>query len=128
MDTSAPPALTCSIRASRSSRRSRSRAASPSAGRTGASRRRGPARGGRSAERRVAREEVPLDAALSRVGEFGAGLATRAGYVRFGGSLARAALSVLSYVPRLRRSIRAFGPDLLHINGLKMDLLGAWAC
>jgi glycosyltransferase involved in cell wall biosynthesis len=76
----------------------------------------------------VTTEEVPFDAALARVGEFGAGLATRAGYGRFAWSLARAALPAASYLRRLRRSIRAFGPDLLHTNGLKMDLLGVWAC
>ena len=82
----------------------------------------------RAAELGVTTEEVPFDAALSRVGEFGAGLATRAGYGRFAWRLARAAFPVAAYVPRLRKSIRAFGPDLLHTNGLKMDLLGAWAC
>jgi len=83
---------------------------------------------GRAAKLGVTTEEVPFGAALSRVGEFGAGLATRAGYGPFAWSLARAALPVAAYVPRLRRSIQAFGPDLLHTNGLKMDLLGAWAC
>ena len=80
-----------------------------------------------AAELGVTTEEVPLDAALARIGEFGAGLATRAGYVQFAWSLARAGLPVAVYVPSLRKSIRAFGPDLLHTNGLKMDLLGAWA-
>jgi glycosyltransferase involved in cell wall biosynthesis len=81
-----------------------------------------------AAELGVTTEEAPLDAALARIGEFGAGLATRAGYGRFAWSLARAAFPAAAYVPRLRKSIRAFGPDLLHANGLKMDLLGAWAC
>jgi glycosyltransferase involved in cell wall biosynthesis len=82
----------------------------------------------RAAELGVTTEEVPFDAALSRVGEFGAGLVRRGGYVQFVWSLARAALPVAAYVPRLRRTIRAFRPDLLHTNSLKMDLLGAWAC
>jgi glycosyltransferase involved in cell wall biosynthesis len=81
----------------------------------------------RAAELGVTTEEVPFDAALSRVGEFGTGLA-RAGYLEFVWSLACAALPAAAYVPRLRESIRAFGPDLLHTNTLKMDLLGAWAC
>jgi glycosyltransferase involved in cell wall biosynthesis len=82
----------------------------------------------RAAELGVTTEEVAFDPALSRVGEFGAGLATRAGQIRFVWSLAGAALPVATYVRRLGKSIRAFGPDLLHANGLKMDLLGAWAC
>src|SRR4029077_146456 len=82
----------------------------------------------RAAELGVTTEEMPFDAALSRVGEFGAGLVRRGGYVQFVWSLARAALPVAAYVPRLRRTIRAFRPDLLHTNSLKMDLLGAWAC
>ena len=81
----------------------------------------------RAAELGATAEEVPFDAAVSRVGEFGAALAGRAGYVRFARSLARAARPAAAYVLRLGKSIRAFGPDLLHANGLKMDLLGAWA-
>src|ERR1700716_1315362 len=65
----------------------------------------------RAAELGVATEEVPFDAAVSRGGEFGAGLA-RAGYLEFVWSLACAALPAAAYVPRLRESIRAFGPDL----------------
>jgi glycosyltransferase involved in cell wall biosynthesis len=80
----------------------------------------------RAAALGVTTEELRFDAALSRVGEFGAGLA-RAGYLRLVLSLARAALPAAAYVRRLGRSIRAFRPDLVHANGLKMDLLGSWA-
>src|ERR1700719_1633353 len=54
----------------------------------------------RAAELGVTTEELPFDAALSRVGEFGARLFRRAGYVRFVWSLARAARPVAAYVPR----------------------------
>ena len=30
------------------------------------------------------------------------------------------------YLGRLRRTVREFRPDVLHTNGLKMHLLGAW--
>jgi glycosyltransferase involved in cell wall biosynthesis len=46
------------------------------------------------------------------------------------GTLGRASLSAPSvalYTARLRRALAAAAPDLIHTNGFKMHLLGAWA-
>ena len=41
--------------------------------------------------------------------------------------LLRAAPFIAAYVRKLRRVIREFDPDVLHTNGFKMHILGAWA-
>jgi glycosyltransferase involved in cell wall biosynthesis len=71
---------------------------------------------------------VPFPPALARLGEarlngarnFGAGLSLAMRSVR-------AMPQIASYVLNLRRTLREITPDLVHGNGLKMDLLGAWA-
>jgi glycosyltransferase involved in cell wall biosynthesis len=68
---------------------------------------------------------VPYPRALARLGDAGA-----AGSTRIIGSLGRASLSTPSialYVGRLRRILAAAAPDLVHTNGFKMHVLGAWA-
>ena len=69
---------------------------------------------------------LPFPSALSRLGEAGASQAT-GGVLRLGLRLAWAAAPVGRYVRQLGREIRAFGPDILHTNSLKMHVLGAWA-
>ena len=69
---------------------------------------------------------VPFPPALARLGEHGAASAN-GGYARLATQIGLATPSVASYVRRLRRAIRLFGPDLIQTNGLKMHLLAAWA-
>jgi glycosyltransferase involved in cell wall biosynthesis len=42
-------------------------------------------------------------------------------------TLAQSSVSVYGYVRRLRAFIKQLRPDLIHTNGFKMHLLGAWA-
>jgi glycosyltransferase involved in cell wall biosynthesis len=42
-------------------------------------------------------------------------------------SLATSAASAVPYASRLRAEIRRIAPDVIHTNGLKMHVLGAWA-
>jgi glycosyltransferase involved in cell wall biosynthesis len=68
---------------------------------------------------------LPYPRALARLGD--AGAADRAQTI---GMLGRASLSTPSialYAARLRRALAAAAPDLVHTNGFKMHVLGAWA-
>ena len=61
--------------------------------------------------------------ALARLGDAG-------GRAHLPGTLGRASISAPSvalYTLRLRRALAAAAPDLIHTNGFKMHLLGAWA-
>jgi glycosyltransferase involved in cell wall biosynthesis len=80
---------------------------------------------GRAAALGVAAAVVPFPPALSRLGEAGAG-APAARVWRLGSQLARAVLPVARYRAALRAAVAAFGPDVIHSNGLKTHLLGAW--
>jgi glycosyltransferase involved in cell wall biosynthesis len=69
---------------------------------------------------------LPFPSVLARLGEWG----RRGGpidRVALLASLCRAAGPAVAYVVRLRRLLRDLRPDVLHTNGLKMHLLGAWA-
>jgi hypothetical protein len=68
----------------------------------------------------VTTEIVPFGNALSRLGESGGGPTFAAGLVS-------AIVPTMAYLARLRRTIRAFTPDLLHTNSLKMHVLAARA-
>jgi glycosyltransferase involved in cell wall biosynthesis len=72
---------------------------------------------------------LPFPKSLSRLGDAGAG--GPAGQQQSASTLTRdmikASPALLSYVRQLRRLIREFKPDLIHTNGLKMHVLGAWA-
>jgi glycosyltransferase involved in cell wall biosynthesis len=68
---------------------------------------------------------LPFPLPLARLGEHGA--THRGGYLRLLAQLGRASSSVAWYVGELRREIRAFRPDVIHTNGLKMHLLASWA-
>jgi glycosyltransferase involved in cell wall biosynthesis len=66
---------------------------------------------------------LPFPRALAGLGDAGAdadGRGLRAG-------IARAAPGSLLYLLRLGRLLRALGPDVVHTNGFKMHLLGAYA-
>jgi glycosyltransferase involved in cell wall biosynthesis len=72
---------------------------------------------------------VPLPSALARLGDAGAGgpagnQSSRAALV---GGLCAATPTGVVYAARLRRAITAFHPDVVHSNGFKMHVLGAWA-
>jgi glycosyltransferase involved in cell wall biosynthesis len=69
---------------------------------------------------------LPFPAALARLGEWG----RREGFwsqLVLAAACVRAALPTRAYLRQLRRVIRAHAPDVVHTNGLKMHLLGAWA-
>jgi glycosyltransferase involved in cell wall biosynthesis len=64
---------------------------------------------------------LPFPRALAGLGDAGAadGRGLRAG-------MARAAPGAAVYAARLRRLLGALAPDVVHTNGFKMHLLGAW--
>src|SRR4029453_9340371 len=65
---------------------------------------------------------VRLPRAQARLGDSGLGLGTLA-------DLARSAVAgpaFAQFLHRLRREIRALRPDIVHSNGLKSHVLGAW--
>lgn len=66
---------------------------------------------------------------LARLGDAGAGgpAGNRTSRLALSGQLLAAAPSVALYVRRLRALVGRHAPDIIHSNGLKMHLLGAWA-
>lgn len=72
---------------------------------------------------------VPFPAALARMGDAGAGGPAGKQSSRFAllRKLISAAPATGYYVRNLRRILRALDADLLHTNGFKMHILGAWA-
>jgi glycosyltransferase involved in cell wall biosynthesis len=69
---------------------------------------------------------VPFPSSLARLGDWGVG-GGRLARLRFLTSGAAAALPTLAYLHRLRAALRAGDPQVVHTNGLKMHVLGAWA-
>ena len=70
-------------------------------------------------------EVLPFPRALARLGDWKVD-----GVLPLIALAARCALAVwptLAYLHRLRRLIREQAPDVIHTNGLKMHVLGAWA-
>jgi glycosyltransferase involved in cell wall biosynthesis len=72
---------------------------------------------------------VAFPRSLAMLGDAGTGdwAGKRRGLAELGGRLALAAPAVAIYRRRLRLAIRAMAPDLVHSNGFKMHVLGAWA-
>jgi glycosyltransferase involved in cell wall biosynthesis len=66
---------------------------------------------------------------LASIGDAGAGgtAGKQTGRLALFWKLLRAVPSILAYVKKLRRVIRESDADILHTNGFKMHLLGAWA-
>jgi glycosyltransferase involved in cell wall biosynthesis len=64
---------------------------------------------------------LALPSAVARLGDGGAG-AGGAGPL----SLLRAAPAAMRYAARLRATLRAIAPDVVHSNGFKMHVLGLW--
>jgi glycosyltransferase involved in cell wall biosynthesis len=69
---------------------------------------------------------VPFPPALARLGEWSA---REDGWPRLTLAIrcAGAAWPAQRYLARLRHAVRELAPDIVHTNGLKMHLLGAWA-
>jgi glycosyltransferase involved in cell wall biosynthesis len=68
---------------------------------------------------------VPFPPSLARLGEHAA--VASGAYATFAAQVGLAARPTASYLTRLGRVIAAFGPDVVHTNGVKMHLLGAHA-
>jgi glycosyltransferase involved in cell wall biosynthesis len=69
---------------------------------------------------------LPFPPALARVGEAGTSQRS-AGGMYLVAQLVRSSSGAAIYGTRLRHAIRAFRPDVIHTNSLKMHVLGAWA-
>ncbi|HEX8501836.1 MAG TPA: glycosyltransferase [Pyrinomonadaceae bacterium] len=72
---------------------------------------------------------LPLPRALARLGDAGAGgpAGRRVSRAALAARLAAAGAAGARYVRRLRGALGALAPDVVHANGLKMQLLGGWA-
>jgi glycosyltransferase involved in cell wall biosynthesis len=69
---------------------------------------------------------LPFPPALSRLGD-SKPLTGHTAHAVLGAKLAAGTYVAAAYSRELRRCIKAFAPDVLHSNSLKMNLLGAWA-
>lgn len=67
--------------------------------------------------------------ALARLGDaaIGGPAGKHVGRLAFATRLALAAAPVALYVKKLRRTLAALRPDLIHTNGFKMHVLGVWS-
>src|SRR5688572_3567920 len=74
----------------------------------------------------VTTEVLPFPPAIARLGEHGA--TASGGGARFAAQMLLASPAALRYRAALTRAIEAFDPAIVHTNGLKMHLLGAWGC
>ena len=63
---------------------------------------------------------LPFPPSLARLGDARTGLWTTLA------SLAKAAWTTVLYTRRLRRTVQSIAPDIIHSNGFKMHVLGAW--
>lgn len=73
---------------------------------------------------------LPMPRVLAALGDAGAGGPAGGGQARMLGMLGQMSLgmpSVALYTARLRRMLCAAAPDVIHTNGFKMHVLGAWA-
>jgi glycosyltransferase involved in cell wall biosynthesis len=77
----------------------------------------------------VATTLIPVPAALTVIGDAGAGgpAGNSIGQKQLLGKLLMAFPATVGYVSKLRRAIRAAAPEVVHSNGAKMHVLGAWA-
>jgi glycosyltransferase involved in cell wall biosynthesis len=70
---------------------------------------------------------LPLPKQLAAVGDSRDSAAGRGNGVSKAARLAAGAAAVPGYLMRLRGTLASLRPDILHTNGCKMHLLGAWA-
>lgn len=73
----------------------------------------------------VAVAVVPFPDAVARLGETGA--TDAGGPARFAAQVGLAAAPIAGYTAALRQALARFNADVIHTNGLKMHLLGAYA-
>ena len=69
---------------------------------------------------------LPFPPVLARLGEWSSG-ESRWPRLTLAARCARAAWPAWRYLARLRNVVRELAPEIVHTNGLKMHLLGAWA-
>jgi glycosyltransferase involved in cell wall biosynthesis len=69
---------------------------------------------------------LPFPASLARLGDWGLGKGLWSRLI-FLTKCLTVALPALGYLRRLRGRLRVQSPDVIHTNGFKMHLLGAWA-
>ncbi len=75
----------------------------------------------------VTAEVLPFSPAIARLGEHSAAASGGLGHmVRFASEIALASAAAVRYRAALSRAIAAFDPAIVHTNGLKMHVLGAW--
>jgi glycosyltransferase involved in cell wall biosynthesis len=77
----------------------------------------------------VATTLIPFPAALTVIGDASAGgpAGNSIGQKQVLGKLLMVFPATVGYVSKLRRAIRAAAPEVVHSNGAKMHVLGAWA-
>jgi len=77
----------------------------------------------------IAATVAPMPESLAQIGDAGVDgpAGTQVGRFSLATSLARAASPTVIYARSLRRRINALSPTVIHTNGFKMHLLGAWA-
>jgi glycosyltransferase involved in cell wall biosynthesis len=73
----------------------------------------------------VTTEVLPFPPEIARLGEYGS--AQSGNRVRLAARVALASPAAVRYRGALIRSITSFNPAIVHTNGMKMHLLGAWA-
>lgn len=77
----------------------------------------------------IATTVVTFPPALARLGDAGVGGSSDARHSRANllRRLLAAAPQTVSYIPQLREALASIQPDVIHTNGFKMHILGAWA-
>ena len=77
----------------------------------------------------IAATVAPMPESLAQIGDAGVDgpAGTQVGRFSLAASLGRAASPTVLYARLLRRKIHALSPTVIHTNGFKMHLLGAWA-
>jgi len=83
----------------------------------------------RARELRIAAAVAPMPESLAQIGDAGVNgpAGTQVGRFSLAASLARAATPTAFYARSLGRKIDAVSPTVIHTNGFKMHVLGAWA-
>jgi glycosyltransferase involved in cell wall biosynthesis len=83
----------------------------------------------RARELGIAVTVAPMPESLAQIGDAGVDgpAGTQVGRFSLAVSMARAATPTVFYARSLRRKIDAVSPTVIHTNGFKMHLLGAWA-
>jgi glycosyltransferase involved in cell wall biosynthesis len=83
----------------------------------------------RARELGIAATVAPMPESLAQIGDAGVDgpAGSQVGRFSLAASLARAASPTVLYTRSLRRKVHAISPTVIHTNGFKMHLLGAWA-